>query len=462
MFITSDHIQLGSYDCIIVGSGPAGSVLGRKLAEAGRSVLLFESGGTEFDAELQESLNVIAASGHLPSEHWPFHWIRALGGTSGIWAGWCMPLDDRDFRDWPVQRSELESFYRAAYEEHLRDAGFLEYRDRFNADFQYKPFSIGEIVRYGENYLDFFRDNKNIDVLTGCSVVRLFQTADRDRVTGLEIFEHRSQQTSTLQIKAQTQVVLCAGGLGNPQIMLASRDGSEPAVGNARDQVGRYLCDHPHVNDCAMLLLSPEAPLRAPSIFMGNHVDAIQPDDSLYDEIGRYAVSLSLTALSEVPQDDFTQHLLTRLGRNTRAFSVTARFEMKPDPGNRVDLAPEATASGLPALRIRCVIENRAFMALETCLTRLGQRMAHENTGRVWMDEAAIFRDFYGGGHYMCTTRMGVSPETSVVDRDCRVHGYTNLYIAGSSVFTTGGCANPTLTITALSMRLAAHLEATL
>ena len=59
------------------------------------------------------------------------------------------------------------------------------------------------------------------------------------------------------------------------------------------------------------------------------------------------------------------------------------------------------------------------------------------------------------------TTRMHDSPRHGVVDRDCRVHGIGNLYVAGSSVFPTCGYANPTLTIIALSIRLADHLKTT-
>ena len=53
---------------------------------------------------------------------------------------------------------------------------------------------------------------------------------------------------------------------------------------------------------------------------------------------------------------------------------------------------------------------------------------------------------------------MGSDPRISVVDRNCKVHRYANLYVAGSSVFTSGGSANPTLTIIALAARLADHL----
>ena len=63
------------------------------------------------------------------------------------------------------------------------------------------------------------------------------------------------------------------------------------------------------------------------------------------------------------------------------------------------------------------------------------------------------------GKHHMGTTRMHVSPSEGVVDEQCRVHDLANLYIAGSSVFPTGGVANPTLTIVALAIRLADHLK---
>ena len=64
-----------------------------------------------------------------------------------------------------------------------------------------------------------------------------------------------------------------------------------------------------------------------------------------------------------------------------------------------------------------------------------------------------------GARHHMGTTRMHADPHRGVVDADCRVHGIANLYVAGSSVFPTSGAANPTLTIVALALRLAGHLQ---
>jgi choline dehydrogenase-like flavoprotein len=54
---------------------------------------------------------------------------------------------------------------------------------------------------------------------------------------------------------------------------------------------------------------------------------------------------------------------------------------------------------------------------------------------------------------------MSLDPSQGVVDSESRVHGIANLYVAGGSVFPTAGSANPTLTIVALTLRLAAHLK---
>jgi len=104
------------------------------------------------------------------------------------------------------------------------------------------------------------------------------------------------------------------------------------------------------------------------------------------------------------------------------------------------------------------VIGAEDFLNAETTMRLLGQSLVDHGQGRLRMFNSKIYRDFTGGGHLMGTTRMGTSVSNSVVDRDCRVHGYRNLYIASSSVFPTTGYANPTLTIVALSLRLADSL----
>ena len=58
----------------------------------------------------------------------------------------------------------------------------------------------------------------------------------------------------------------------------------------------------------------------------------------------------------------------------------------------------------------------------------------------------------------MGTCRMGREPDDGVVDSFGRVHGSSNLFVVGSSVFAGSGAVNPTLTIVALALRTARYL----
>jgi choline dehydrogenase-like flavoprotein len=71
---------------------------------------------------------------------------------------------------------------------------------------------------------------------------------------------------------------------------------------------------------------------------------------------------------------------------------------------------------------------------------------------------ASVWDQMTDGYHQIGMIRMAAAPSHGVVDADCRVHGTPNLFVASSAVFATSGQANPTLLITALSARLAAHV----
>lgn len=69
-------------------------------------------------------------------------------------------------------------------------------------------------------------------------------------------------------------------------------------------------------------------------------------------------------------------------------------------------------------------------------------------------------RDLQGEpGHLLGTARMGLDPNSSVVDEFGRAHDVPNLIISDGSIFVTGGSANPTSTITALALRNAKELS---
>jgi len=96
----------------------------------------------------------------------------------------------------------------------------------------------------------------------------------------------------------------------------------------------------------------------------------------------------------------------------------------------------------------------------------LGQQVGRAGIGRVKLMEYLedendhSWPSFTGGGwHHMGTTRMSEDPKNGVVDRNCKVHGISNLYTAGASNYVTAAAPNPTLTAIALSLRLSDHLK---
>lgn len=117
---------------------------------------------------------------------------------------------------------------------------------------------------------------------------------------------------------------------------------------------------------------------------------------------------------------------------------------------------------GVPRAALDWQVSDLDVRSARLAHAALDQSLRDAGTGRL-VDSRCVDTQFpadlRGARHHMGTTRMHVDPRRGVVDADGRVHGLDNLYVAGSSVFPTSGSANPTLTIVALTLRLAHHLR---
>jgi choline dehydrogenase-like flavoprotein len=119
-------------------------------------------------------------------------------------------------------------------------------------------------------------------------------------------------------------------------------------------------------------------------------------------------------------------------------------------------LSNERDALGVQRLRLDWRIGSEVGASIMRMQRLLAEGVARTGLGRVEPGEGEPA--YTDASHHMGTTRMSVDPRHGVVDVNCKVHGVNNLYMAGSSVFPCAGHANPTLTIVALSLRLARHL----
>jgi choline dehydrogenase-like flavoprotein len=136
--------------------------------------------------------------------------------------------------------------------------------------------------------------------------------------------------------------------------------------------------------------------------------------------------------------------------------------QQAPNPDSRVTLDDERDALGMPRVRMHWSLTDFDRRSVDRTLRIVAQEFGRLGLGRMHLDFKEWEPDFYYGNHHMGTTRMHDDPRKGVVDRNCRVHGVGNLYVAGSSTFPTSGNAPPTMTIVAMALRLADTIKAEL
>jgi len=145
---------------------------------------------------------------------------------------------------------------------------------------------------------------------------------------------------------------------------------------------------------------------------------------------------------------------------------LSTRIEQAPNPISRVTLDTEKDALGMPRAILHWQLTPLEKHSTRMIYELIGQQVGAAGIGRLQLMEHLqdandhSWPDFTSGGwHHMGTTRMSDDPATGVVDAHNKIHGIANLFIAGASVFPTAAAPNPTLTITALSLRLSDHLR---
>jgi choline dehydrogenase-like flavoprotein len=135
--------------------------------------------------------------------------------------------------------------------------------------------------------------------------------------------------------------------------------------------------------------------------------------------------------------------------------------EQAPNPESRVTLGARRDPLGLPVARLdwRMAASDRASVRASQELVSGALQAAGLGRVELLLGDERPPALIEGNYHHLGTTRMHPDPSQGVTDADCRVHGVRNLFVAGSSLFPTYGCSNPTLTIVALALRLADHLK---
>ncbi|MEJ5915900.1 GMC family oxidoreductase [Pseudokineococcus sp. 1T1Z-3] len=502
---------------VVVGSGAAGLALALALGDAGRRVLLLESGGDVADPGAMaegDGLNggVVDA---LPYNGLGVGRARVLGGTTQLWHGQCMRLHDHDLQErpwvhrsgWPVRRAELDPWYARA-EEWLDVSGRGYEEDRWSEhpglprvpwDPAHLQHDFTEYLRQpllGTEHRGRLAAHARVEVLLHATVARV--RTEEGATTGVEVV----RPDGTRAELAAREVVLAAGTIENARLLQLS-DPEGVGLGDGREHTGRYLQDHPIIRTAEVLptdfrvlqdryvvlrrggrrlfpkvRLSARAQeehqlLAATAVFVHEHAHpglgasrrlALAARARRRPEHLVREVATAATAAPAVARTAY-RRLVRGMAIGERPSHVWLQLwvEQAPDPERRVYLADELDAHGLPRARVRWTCSD---LELETTrqmtrwvgadLERLGIATLRELPSMT--DDDAWRGSVLDAAHPAGTTAMAPDPADGVVRTDLEVHGVRGLSVVGGSVFPTSGYANPTLTVVALALRLAERL----
>lgn len=254
--------------------------------------------------------------------------------------------------------------------------------------------------------------------------------------------------------------VLAANAIESVKILLLSK------IANNSDQVGRNLMDHPQ-GEGLCVIDEPVFPFRGPPTTSG--IDKFRDGDfrrnmaafrlSMGNDGGGRSQSPQVT-LNKLMSDHFGTRLRDDLKNYvTRQFRISFLAEMLPSSENRVTLSENKDIAGIPRPKLTFSVDdytmnsfNKISEVMKSIFLALGSKLED-----IKIPDNTAF--FMGAGHVMGTCRMGSDANTSVVNKHLQSHDHRNLFISGASVFPTVGSANPTLTVAALSLRLAKYLH---
>jgi choline dehydrogenase-like flavoprotein len=421
---------------------------------------------------------------------------------------------------WPITRDDLQDYYRIAHDS--LELGEFDYETSNWEKLKLNPINFnpeeittrfwrfdGLAERFSSQASDDLVNAANVRIVLHANTVGLLATENASAITRLDA---ESMHGTKLQVNAHHFILAC-GAIENARLLLMSDGVEANGIGNHYDQLGRYFMEHPHgrvahieTQDPAALwalyrkrypatdvplapaLVLPPSLQQRLGILNSAATFKLQKDPSHGATLSKRVYlnlkhSLSPTKSGRrlwqtwrSSQDWLQRNVSMPLLRfavkaNRMGLYLMARAEQAPNPDSRVSLSTEKDALRCPRAnldwRLSALDKETMFQfgkTLQREFDRLGLgkvttcQWLEDGTAN-WPVDASVGNHPIGGYHHMGTTRMSTSARTGVVDANCTVHGYHNLHIAGSSVFTTGGWANPTLTLLALTHRLADHLN---
>ncbi|WP_250534504.1 GMC family oxidoreductase [Caballeronia sp. AZ10_KS36] len=422
---------------------------------------------------------------------------------------------------WPFGLEELRPYYARTHAllqlgENNFDPAYWEAAVH-RPDVRRHPFPSGNVrdtisqfsppVRFGKVYRKQLLAAKNVRVFLFANALNIDTDGDARSVTKIDVGTLSGRRFG---IRAKV-FVLATGGIENARLLLSSNKVQAAGVGNQNDLVGRYFMDHPRIMSANVRFKKEWARNKLYDIkyhyqnkAVSAHGTFISSQFALTQQTlerekllnarawfysvfrgentkGSEALIRAKQALLKKDQPGYsmTGDVMTMLAHpvDTACFGLARLLqprplitevkiqtivEAEPNRDSRVTLSAQKDSLGMNRVKVNWQVTELVKRTFDRTVAHLAAELQRGGVADVTLDEPLEGKPWpaqlEGTWHHMGTTRMHDSPKQGVVDRNLKIHGMSNLYVAGSSVFPTVGANFPTITIAALTLRLAAHL----
>jgi len=512
------------YDYIIVGSGVAGTTISKGLLEKDRntSILMLEAGPV-VEAKSRRGWWDYLTQNRTPYEYtYDLDWeaksigkinfitagarVKAYGGSTMHWGAWALRFKPEDFHlftntgeggDWPITYDDLEDYYCRA-EEYLSVCG----DEREDWSHRSKPYTMppfkwtaadGVMVKafkevgikpgkmpiaryrkcmttgtckycpFGSRFsaqfvLDDLREDtrhKNFTVRPNSPVTRII-CSSRQKIEAIEYVDNVTGET--IREHADTYII-CSGAYETPKLLMTSRNEFwRNGIGNDFDLLGRFIISH------SMLKVRGWSPTNKEKWFQEYDFPTLMsrtydtPEQQKKGKIFLFKnrvlpdidiASLMIAGRTPAQIDDIVS--------GPMELELQAFMEEKGKYENRLEIVKGKDRFGLPLMTVNF---NRTDEEIANTQDRLDLMKP--------VIEAMGLKIVYaktedpGGHHTTGTCRMANTADQGITDQNLKVHDIDNLYLCSNGVFPSGSAVNPTLTLTALCMRLTDHLNSSL
>ncbi len=470
-----------NYDYVVVGSGPAGSILTKLLSEKKYKIAIIDRAADKLKGKKNFIFNPYV--NNCPSYYTP-SFSDQIGGNSALWHKkiYLISKDEVTRGKWPLKYSEI-----------LKYSHILARKLKVNHKSLIQKNNSKNILKYSRssrakfsNIYHFLQLDKkeNIKTFKNSSPVKLF-FKNKNKVRAVEIVNLKDK--SKVKLNISKALIFCAGGLGNTFLI-------KNLLKNLGKKSGKFLCDHPHIQSINLDTVIAQNFKKISKVFLfskekkkkeknneyniyineKNYFGGIQLSSNVDPTLllSRFYLKSSLFSFLGSPYRLFSKlinsiiysvHILFKIyykfldifgipGR----FSFEFFFSQQKNTLNNLKLNNKRDDFGLRKLDINWSISKEDINIYNKIINKFIKN------SKFLKKKIFSLKNFenrvYVGLHPSCSNPMG-SDNNSIIDKNLKIKNYSNLFVCGSDVFPSNGFTNPTWTIMTLGTRLSYFLN---